>query len=111
MGLFNKDKKQKISQKAHSLLDECKAIDAAGDKLIKDWNRELDQAKTARERAKINSKYEKLDAENEREESRNYNEYYKLMHKTFGNIDLKDYEDLPDKFMDHKLVDRLFRRN
>lgn len=110
MGLFNKNKKETTIQKAHSLLNECKIIDAAGDELIKDWQKELRQAKTAKERAKINDKYEKENAELDKAEDKNYKKYYHLMHKEFGEIDLKDYNDLPDKFMDHKLVDRLAKR-
>ena len=110
MGLFNKNKKETIIQKAHSLLNECKIIDAAGYKLIKDWQKELRQAKTAEERAKINDKYEKENAKIDNAEDKNYKKYYRLMHKEFGEIDLSDYNDLPDKFMDHGLVDRLAER-
>ncbi len=110
MGLFNKNKKETTIQKAHSLINESKIIDAAGDQLIKDWQKELRQAKTAKERAKINDKYEKANAELDKEESKNYKKYYRLMHKEFGEIDLSDYNDLPDKFMDMGLVDRLSKR-
>ncbi len=110
MGLFNKNKKEKTIQKAHSLINESKIIDAAGDKLINNWQKELRQAKTAKERAKINDKYEKANAELDRAEDKNYKEYYHLMHKEFGEINVEDYQDLEDKFMDHKLVDRLAKR-
>lgn len=110
MGLFNKNHKEQTIKRAHSLINESKIIDAAGDKLINEWQKELRQAKTAKERVKINDKYEKANAELDKAEDKNYKEYYHLMHKEFGSIELEDYKDLPDKFMDHGLVDRLSKR-
>ena len=106
MGLFKKDK-QLVINKAHSLIDEANALYKEHDRLLKDWQKELKQASTAKERAKINDKYEKLDSKFSKAEDKPYDEYYALMHKEFGKIELSDYEDLPDKFIDKKLVERL----
>lgn len=110
MGLFTKNRKETTIQKAHNLLDEYNALDKQHHKMLDEWQNESKKAKTSKERAKIDAKYEKLDREMEKKVDKPSDEYYYLMHKKFGNIDLKDYEDLPDKFMDKQLVERLAKR-
>ncbi len=109
MGLFRKNR-VKIIKEAHSLIDQYEVLDKEHEKLIHDWNKEKSKAKTAREAHEIDMKYEKLDKDFEKKEDAVYDKYYYKMHREFGDIPLDSYKDLPDKFMDKRLVERLSKR-
>ncbi len=102
-----RNKKETVIEKAHSIIDKGSVIEDKHDKLLKDWSKELNNCTTAKERAEINAKYMGLDSKYDKEEDKLYKKYYNLMHKEFGNIDLKDYKDLEYGFTDKKLVERL----
>lgn len=112
MGLFKK-KNEKIIQKAHGMIDEINRVDKENSRIIINWNKELKKAKTAKERARIDSKYESLDKRLEKTGDKVYDKYYSYINKMFpemGKSNSADlFLDLEDKFIDKKLIERLVK--
>lgn len=109
MGLFKKDR-EKVIKEAHGLIDKHNALDKKHQEIILEWGKEKRKATTISDAFDIDRKYEKLDKEYEKKEDELYDKYYYMMHKEFGDIPLESFKDLPDKFLDKKLVERLSKK-